>query len=243
MSKSVIRRMYDSNFATRIFKGTGIDIGGFPDPLTLYLEFFPLITTLQVWDIKDGDAQFMDNISDEFFNFVVSSHCLEHLNDPFEGLKNWFRIIKPSGYLVVTVPDEDLYEQGIWPSNKNYDHRFTFTINKNRSWSANSINVIDLIHSLGNLAEIKKIELLDRTHRFNFPKFDQTLTPLSESGIEIIIRKRTLEELGNFTNQVVEPKKADRELNRYLNQYAQDQKTLREHSLAVPPFQIESEVI
>src|SRR3546814_12230808 len=70
-----------------------------------------------------------------------------------EGLRNWFRILKPGGHLIVTVPDEDLYEQGIFPSAYNPDHKWTFTIWKAASWSPKSRNLIDLVRSLGEAAE------------------------------------------------------------------------------------------
>ncbi|MBV5346213.1 MAG: methyltransferase domain-containing protein, partial [Rhodoferax sp.] len=75
-------------------------------------------------------------------DFVHSSHCLEHMRDVREALKNWIRIVKPGGFLILTVPDEDLYEQGQWPSRFNTDHKWSFTIHKERSTMPSSINVI-----------------------------------------------------------------------------------------------------
>ena len=37
--------------------------------------------------------------------------------------------------MIIVVPDEDLYEQGIWPSLFNRDHSATFRLNKPDSWS------------------------------------------------------------------------------------------------------------
>ena len=92
LSKSISRRLGDSNFVRRYFVGQGVDIGGKPDPLALYSEFFPLLKNVRVWDLEDGDAQFMAGVPDNSLDFVHSSHCLEHLNDPTEGLRNWLRI-------------------------------------------------------------------------------------------------------------------------------------------------------
>ena len=39
LSKSIQRRLNNSNFITRYFTGDGIDIGAGPDPLTQYVEF------------------------------------------------------------------------------------------------------------------------------------------------------------------------------------------------------------
>jgi SAM-dependent methyltransferase len=238
MSKSIVRRLHESNFITRYFVGDGIDIGGFPDPLTIYSDLFPLVKSIKVWDVLDGDAQYMSTIKDETFDFVVSSHCLEHLKDPYIGLKNWFRILKPAGYLIVTIPDEDLYEQSSWPSEMNFDHKNTFTISKSSTWSPKSVNVFDLIISLGPSAAVKKISLEDATYHYTWPKFDQTLTPTTESAIEFIIRKRSPEEIevGSDRNKTAN---FDKSLSPYLNQYIHDKKVLKESAKANPPFQIQ----
>lgn len=228
LSKSIARRQRDPNFITRYFIGSGIDIGGAPDPLFLYLELFPLITDLKVWDLSDGDAQFMKTQPDESLDFVVSSHCLEHLNDPVEGIKNWFRIIKPGGYLIVTVPEEDLYEQGTWPSTKNLDHKFTFTINKLTSWSPKSINILDLLIALGEKADIRKISVEDSGFRFNMPEYDQTLTPISESAIEFIVRKKKTQEIIGNKSKSISGNQPDAELRRYFNQYKADLKFMKD---------------
>ena len=194
-SKSIIRRQSDPNFLNRYFVGNGIDIGGAPDPLSLYREIFPRMGEVRIWDLPDGDAQLMAGVPDDSYAFVHSSHCLEHLRDPEEGLANWFRILKPGGHLVVTVPDEDLYEQGVFPSTFNSDHKWTLTIFKKQSWSARSLNLFDMIAALGPAADVQKIELLTASYRYDLPRFDQTLTPIGEAGIEFVLRKRPAEEV------------------------------------------------
>jgi SAM-dependent methyltransferase len=240
-SKAISRRLSDSRFIRRYFKGVGVDIGGAPDPLVLYKEFFPLMTSVKTWDLIDGDAQFMKGVSDGEYDFVFSSHCLEHLRDPFEGLKNWFRILKPGGFLVAALPDEDLYEQGLFPSTFNRDHKHTFTLNKANSWSKQSIDVLDLVRSLGSAAALEKIELLDETFRYDLPRFDQTSTPIAECGIELIIRKRTQAEIdnGGLVRVSAQP---DRETRIHLNQYRDDQASLRRGNKDRAPFQNDAEI-
>lgn len=194
-SKSIMRRLSEPNFVNRFFRGDGIDIGGAPDPLALYVELFPLMRGVRVWDMNDGDGQTLEGVADEQYDFVHSSHCLEHLRDPEEGLRNWFRVLKPGGHLIVTVPDEDLYEQGQFPSTFNDDHKWTFTIYKTGSWSERSRNVFDLVASLGEAADVQKVQLLNSTYRYGLPRFDQTLTPIAEAGIEFVVRKRMAEEV------------------------------------------------
>jgi SAM-dependent methyltransferase len=189
-SKAIARRLHDGRFISRYFIGNGIDIGCGNDPISLYGEFFPLMRSLKPWDLPDGDAQFLDGVADHSFDFVHSSHCLEHMRNPEEALMNWFRVLKPNGHLVLLIPDEDLYEMGVFPSTYNSDHKWTFTIWKENSWCDKSINVVDLIKTLGAAAQVIKIDSLDAQHRFGLPRMDQTLTPVAECAIEIIIRKR-----------------------------------------------------
>ncbi|MEK7672224.1 MAG: methyltransferase domain-containing protein, partial [Bacteroidota bacterium] len=162
-SKSIPRRLGDPNFINRYFVGEGLDIGGKPDPLSLYCELFSKMQQVRTWDLEDGDAQLLEGVPDEQYDFVHSSHCLEHLIDPAEGLKNWFRVVKPNGYMVLIVPDEDLFEQGQFPIAYNHDHRWTFTVYKQQSWSPNSGNLLTLLMSLGGQADIVKLELLNAT--------------------------------------------------------------------------------
>jgi SAM-dependent methyltransferase len=194
-AKACARRAREPAFSTAYFVGEGLDVGGAPDPLSLYADFFPLMRSVQIWDWDQGDAQFLHGIPDARFDFVHSSHCLEHMRDPPMALANWFRAVKPGGHLVVLIPDEDLYEQGVWPSTFNGDHKATFTVNKARSWSPVSHNLFSLIEGLGERAELKLLQVLDCSFRRGLPRFDQTMTPVGESAIEIVVRKRTDSEI------------------------------------------------
>jgi ADP-heptose:LPS heptosyltransferase len=192
-SKAVQRRLHDSNFISRYFRGNGIDIGAGNDPLGQYIELFPLMESCLSYDKADGDAETMKGIADEKYDFVHSSHCLEDLQNPLESLKNWFRILKPGGHMVVTVPDEDMYEQGVFPSTFNSDHKFTFTVSKQKSWSEHSLGVVGMLLCLGDV-DIIKIERLTGTYRFGLDRMDQTRTPIGEAAIEFVIRKRPPQE-------------------------------------------------
>lgn len=193
--KAALRRLHQASFVSRYFVGRGLDVGAGSDPLSGYAELFPRITGMVDWDWEQGDAQQLAGVPDDSFDFVHSSHCLEHLSDPAEGLANWLRVLKPGGHLVVTIPDEDLYEQGVFPSRYNGDHKWTFTIHKERSWSERSLNLLDLLRGLGPAAEVQRVELLDSSYRYGLPAQDQTLTAVGECAIEFVVRKRPAAEV------------------------------------------------
>jgi ubiquinone/menaquinone biosynthesis C-methylase UbiE len=191
-SKAAKRRFNDGMFHSRYFAGTGLDIGGKPDPLQQYVGVFPLLKSVRTWDLEDGDAQDLAGVADASFDFAHSSHCLEHMNDVYAAIENWIRVIRPGGYLIITVPDEDLYERGEWPSRRNSDHKWSFTLHKQKSWSPRSINVLDIARDFSAELETERLWLVRDFFRDNLTVElpDQTLTPVAECAIEFIACKR-----------------------------------------------------
>ncbi len=147
------RKSYEhfSAFERSILSGSVLDIGAGRDPVVSHAVGF---------DQQHGDANMISSYVHQLFDCVYSSHCLEHMRDPSKALANWWQLVKPDGHLFFTVPDEDLYEQGVFPSRFNGDHKFTFTLAKKRSWSPVSVNVLDLVRSLPH-CEIVSIALND----------------------------------------------------------------------------------
>lgn len=130
--------------------GEGLDVGCGDDPV---------LPTVERFDKADGDANDLSRYVTKSYDFVFASHVLEHMEDPRHALEEWLSVVRPGGHLVVIVPDEDLYEQGSFPSVFNDDHKHTFTISKTRSWSPVSVNVLDLVRGLD--AEVISVELQD----------------------------------------------------------------------------------
>lgn len=174
---SYARRVSEGYFE-KYFKGDVIDIGCGKQTVT---------EGARGWDIAsgDGDATFMAGIADSSYDTVYSSHTLEHLDNPELALENWWRILKPQGYLIVAVPSEDLYEQNHWPSMFNPDHRTTWTTSKSKSWSPVSKNLVDLIKQLPNHKLISLREL-DTNYDYSLKFCDQ---PKAERQIEAIVQK------------------------------------------------------
>lgn len=187
---SLNRRLLDARFGNRWLVGNGLDIGGGNDSIGLYRPLFPRMQSVTVYEWAQGDAQYLDNVQDDSFDFVYSAHCLEHVMDPRVALRHWLRVLKPGGHLVITVPDEDMYEQGEWPSTFNQDHKHTFTVFKRESWSPVSVNVLDLLREFDREVSVKKIECLDHSFLIGVERFDQTRTAFAECGIEFVVQKR-----------------------------------------------------
>lgn len=194
--KAIMRRNYDRRFATTYFVGNGIDIGCGTQPISLYAEFFPGMSGLRTWDLPDGDGKLLEGVEDESFDFVHSSHSLEHMSDPQIAMENWIRVLKKGGHMILLLPDEDMFEQGQWPSAyAGADHITAWTIKKQQSWCPASINVVDFFGQFTDTMEILKIEKLDATYLYNLDRVDQTRTPIGECAIEVILRKKTDEEI------------------------------------------------
>jgi SAM-dependent methyltransferase len=118
---SKTNRVRDDAFRSTYLAGSVLDIGSGTDPVVPHARGF---------DREHGDANHITRyLSGESFDCVHSSHCLEHMADPRQALAEWWTLVKPGGYLVIVVPDEELYEQGFWPSQFNVEHRSTFRVN------------------------------------------------------------------------------------------------------------------
>jgi hypothetical protein len=96
--------------------------------------------------------------------------------------------------------------------------------------------MLDLVRGLGSTAELVKIEQLSAYYRFDLPRYDQTLTPVAECGIELVIRKRPRVEVdagGRWQRHQHQP---EPELRIHLNQYRDDLKTIKQSNKDCPPF-------
>jgi len=162
----------------RVLRGSGIDIGCGGDPI------FP---NVRCFDKEDGDANRITDYIKEQFDFVFSAHCLEHMLGPADALHGWWSLVKEGGHMYIVVPDEDLYEQGHWPSKYNSDHKWTFTIFKEKSWSPVSINVLDLIRELPNCQPLR-IAVQDEHYDYALRGVDQT-HGCALAQIQFVLRK------------------------------------------------------
>jgi SAM-dependent methyltransferase len=59
--------------------------------------------------LKNGLSKFEENMYG-IADTVFSSHVLEHMEDDYETLKEWTRLLKPGGKLILYLPDGDYYD-------------------------------------------------------------------------------------------------------------------------------------
>ena len=124
----------------------GIEIGGPSNLLSRngILPIYPVInsldganfSTMTIWEgvLKEGnnfvydrgrscgyqyicDAIDLSVISSEKYDFVISCNCLEHVANPFRSIKEWLRVIKSNGLLLLVLPRKE----------GNFDHRRSVT--------------------------------------------------------------------------------------------------------------------
>jgi SAM-dependent methyltransferase len=53
------------------------------------------------------DASDLSRLSDETYDFVMSSHVIEHIANPIRALREWRRLLKPAGAAIFVVPHRD----------------------------------------------------------------------------------------------------------------------------------------
>lgn len=51
------------------------------------------------------EATDLHGIADQAYDFVLSSHNLEHIANPIKALKEWMRVIKPGGTIIAILPN------------------------------------------------------------------------------------------------------------------------------------------
>ena len=119
--KAHARRMREG-FFDKYCQGEGLDIGCGSDLVT---------PGCSGWDLCNGDAQKLEGVLDESFDFVYSSHCIEHMTDARRAIANWFRVVRRGGCLIIYGPERDLYEKRCTlPSRFNPHHQHMFLVGR-----------------------------------------------------------------------------------------------------------------
>lgn len=54
-----------------------------------------------------AEATNLSDIASASYDFVLSSHCIEHVANPLLALKEWIRVLREEGLLLLVVPHKD----------------------------------------------------------------------------------------------------------------------------------------
>ena len=93
--------------ALEICQGVGLDVGA---------GKWPLVGAIPI-ELKDGGDAY--NLPDGTYDYIFSSHCLEHLHDPVKALLHWKTRIKPGGVLFLYLPHPEMV---YWRPTRNRKH-------------------------------------------------------------------------------------------------------------------------
>lgn len=192
-TKAAFLRRSNNRLFTTVFKGDGLHISPGGDPLKkIHYPLCNSITYAETADTKIEADNLQTQLGSRQFDFVYATNLPYYEDEPLLVIKHWLNFVSSKGYLVFTVPDEDLYEQGNFPSIFNNSHKRTFSIYKQLSWSGRHYNILDIIQRLNNVT-CRKIELIDSNYDYSLygKGVDQTLNFADgvEACIEVVLKK------------------------------------------------------
>jgi predicted SAM-dependent methyltransferase/ADP-heptose:LPS heptosyltransferase len=128
-------------------RGKGLDVGCGGNKAFPHMIGVDNGTDIQLFghqfkpDVWIDDASDLKLFGTESMDFVYSSHVLEHI--PFDKvvkcLKEWLRVIKNNGYLVLYLPDETLYPK-VGEPGANPDHK----------WNVSYALMVEMMEKAGN---------------------------------------------------------------------------------------------
>lgn len=122
--KSEPRRIREG-FFDKYMQGNGLDIG-YRGSIQDAEPVAPNAIGIEM-DYPGYDGRTLP-FDDQSQDFVYNSHCLEHIVDYKQPIREWFRVLKVGGYLIITVPHQFLYEKKAdKPSRYNGGHHRFYT--------------------------------------------------------------------------------------------------------------------
>lgn len=111
-------------------RGRGLDLGCGPEKAFPHFIGVDNYTDTQLFGIQMKpdvvcNVTKLDVFGSASMDFIYSSHCLEHIEDHKSTLKEWWRVVRPGGYLILYLPHKEFYPN-IGQPGGNVDHKHDF---------------------------------------------------------------------------------------------------------------------
>lgn len=140
-------------------------------------------------DIID-EGSTLSTVKDETFDYLIAAHVLEHIDDPISALKNWVRVVKPGGHIIIAVPDMRLCDEEknravTTVDHFQRDHDEGPHVSAEYHYDEHGLNPDG--YTGDRLAEhIKVHERMIHYHTFTLTSFVQFLGALQDVGFELV---------------------------------------------------------
>lgn len=138
--------------------GYGLDLGFGGDPIAPHAVRYDMPTPYT--DVGKepvqlgGDATKLEYFRDGVLDFIYSSHLLEDFPDTEAVLREWFRVLKPGGRLILFCPVEQVFRKHCadtgQPYNQHHVHEFF-----------SSEFVLDALRKVGPFQIVHHVPLID----------------------------------------------------------------------------------
>lgn len=162
-------------FFEKYCNGKGLDLGYGGDLISPNATGF---------DIEHGDATYVNKYFKSQFDFIYSSHLLEHLQKPETAIKNWWKLVKPGGFMILYIPHRDLYEKKTTlPSLFNRDHKHFFMLGRDEM-----PDTLDILAVISNAISDYTI-VYAKICNENYYSQSDTECSTGEYSIEVVIQK------------------------------------------------------
>ncbi len=117
-------------------RGKGLDLGCGPYKAFPHFRGIDSNADAKLFGIEATSADFiiptcevLDDFASSSQDFIFSSHLLEHIVEWENALKEWFRVLKQGGHLILYLPDEDEYPK-VGEKGANPDHKWNCSYDK-----------------------------------------------------------------------------------------------------------------
>lgn len=152
--------------------GNGIDIGHGGDPITdtaIRIDLpQPYANVGRAKTQLTGDARNLHWFRDDVLDYVFSSHLLEDFQNTTQVLREWLRVLRPGGHLVLYCPDEQRYRQYCQNTGRPYNVHHV-----HENFSAQFI-----LRILADIGQTKVIHLNEHADLYSWELVCRKLPPL-----------------------------------------------------------------